>query len=85
MRSTIAHGFSGEPWADLVDPLHRFELSIDGQQVHGAIDLDRVILEKWYVFNFPQAMAGTRTFTGCWYATDGSLEFPYGTRVVHFV
>jgi hypothetical protein len=81
----IAHGFVVEPWADLVNPLHRFELTIDGEQVHGAIDLDKATLEKWYVFNFPQGMTGTHTFTGCWYATDGSLAVPCGTRVVHFV
>jgi hypothetical protein len=80
----VAHGFTGEPWADLVNPLHRFELTIDGTQVHGAIDLDYTTLEKWYVFNFPQGMTGTHTFTGCWYATDGSLAFPCGTRTVHF-
>jgi hypothetical protein len=80
----VAHGFTAEPWADLVNPLHRFELTIDGKQAHGAIDLDKATLEKWYVFNFPQGMTGTHTFTGCWYATDGSLEFPCGTRVVHF-
>jgi hypothetical protein len=82
----VAHGFTAEPWADLVNPLHRFELSIDGAQVHGAIDLDRATLEKWYVFNFPHGMTGTHTFTGCWYGTDGSLTYPYcGTRTVHFV
>jgi hypothetical protein len=80
----VAHGFTGEPWADLVNPLHRFELSIDGTQVHGAIDLDQATLEKWYVFNFPQGMTGTHTFTGCWYATDGSLAFSCGTRTVYF-
>lgn len=81
----VAHGFTGEPWADLVNPLHRFELTIDGTQVHGAIDLDHATLEKWYVFNFPQGMTGTHTFTGCWYGTDGTLDFPCGTRIVHFV
>jgi len=80
----VAHGFTGEPWADLVNPLHRFELSIDGTQVHGAIDLDHATLEKWYVFNFPQGMTGTHTFRGCWYATDGSLAFSCGTRTVYF-
>jgi hypothetical protein len=81
----VAHGFATEPWPDLVNPLHRFELTIDGTQVHGAIDLDKATLEKWYVFNFPQGMTGTHTFTGCWYSTDGSLAFPCGTRIVHFV
>lgn len=80
----VAHGFTGEPWADLVNPLHRFELTIDGAQVHGAIDLDNGASEKWYVFNFPTGMTGTHTFTGCWYSPDGSLAFPCGTRTVHF-
>jgi hypothetical protein len=79
-----ASGFTEEPWPDLVNPLHRFELTIDGKEVHGAIDLDRDPIGKVYVFNFPQGMTGTHTFTGCWYGTDGSLLFPCGTRVVHF-
>lgn len=82
----VAHGFAAEPWSDLVNPIHRFELAVDSVQVHGAVDLDRLagyVGDKWYVFNFPEGMTGTHTFTGCWYATDGGLIF-CGTRVVHF-
>src|SRR5262245_57223428 len=79
---SVAHGFSAEPKADLVNPLHRFELRVDGVQRHGAIDLDLGLAEKWYVFNFPQGMSGTHVFTGCWYATDGST-IACGSRVVH--
>jgi hypothetical protein len=81
----VAHGFTGEPTEDLLNPRHRFELSVDGVQVRGAIDLDLGdFTEKWYVFNFPQGMIGTHAFTGCWYATDGAV-IACGTRVVHFV
>ena len=82
----VAHGFTAESWSDIVNPIHRFELAVDGLQVHGALDLDRYaggLGDKWYVFNFPGGMTGTHTFTGCWYATDGELIF-CGTRVVHF-
>lgn len=80
----VAHGFTGEAKADILNPQHRFELSIDGVQQHGAIDLDPGGEAKVYVFNFPQGMSGSHAFTGCWYATDGSLT-ACGTRVVHFV
>ena len=80
----VAHGFSGEPKQDLLNPLHRFELSVDGVAQHGAIDLE---LEgersKTHVFNFPQGMEGTHAFTGCWYATTGAVA-GCGTRIVHF-
>jgi hypothetical protein len=80
----VAHGFVGEPWKDLVNPLHRFELTVDGKRAHGAIDLDRATGEKWYVFNFPRGMTGTHSFTGCWYGTDGTL-WTCATRTVYFV
>jgi hypothetical protein len=81
----VAHGFTGEPKEDLLNPLHRFELSIDGVPTHGAIDLELGdFTEKWYVFNFPAGLTGTHAFTGCWYATDGAV-IACGTRVVHFV
>ena len=81
----VAHGFTSEPKADLLDPQHRFELYVDGDQRHGAIDLDLSgIGEKWYVFNFAQGMTGTHAFTGCWYATGGAV-LACGTRIVHFV
>jgi hypothetical protein len=80
----VAHGFSGEPKEDLLNPGHRFELRVDGALVHGALDLDLAASSKTYVFNFRAGMTGTHAFTGCWYATDGSLT-ACGTRVVHFV
>jgi len=80
----VAHGFSDEPREDLLNPRHRFELSVDGVQVHGATDLDLAASSKTYVFNFRAGMTGTHAFTGCWYATDGSLT-ACGTRVVDFV
>ena len=82
----VAHGFTSEPWPDIVNPLHRFELTLDGVQQHGAIDLDRQadgLGDKWYVFNFPNGLTGVHTFTGCWYATDGGL-IACGTRVARF-
>jgi hypothetical protein len=71
---------------DLLDPDLRFELSVDGEQAQGVLDLDlnAEVPTKTYVFNFRFGMTGTHTFTGCWYGTDGSLLF-CGTRVVHFV
>jgi hypothetical protein len=68
----------------LVNPTLRFELSVDGVQRHGAIDLDLALGSKIYVFNFPRGMSGTHSFTGCWYLPDGSL-LACGTRIVHFL
>lgn len=80
----VAHGFTSEPNEDLLNPRHRFELQVDGDQVHGPLDLDLAASSKLYVFNFRDGMTGTHAFTGCWYATDGS-GIACGTRVVHFV
>jgi hypothetical protein len=61
----VAHGFTGEPKEDLLNPLHRFELSIDGVQEHGAIDLELSGGgEKWYVFNVLRGMTGTQRLHG---------------------
>jgi hypothetical protein len=80
----VAHGFSGEPKDDILNPLHRFELTVDGVEMHGAVDVELdVEVSKTYVFNFPRGMEGTHTFTGCWYAVDGAL-IACGTRIVHF-
>ena len=84
----VAQGFNiiGITKEDLLDPDLHFELSVDGERAHGALDLDlnAEVPQKAYVFNFRPGMTGTHTFTGCWYGTDGSLLF-CGTRVVHFV
>jgi hypothetical protein len=85
----VAHGWtSAISQQDLVDPALRVELSVDGTQKHGAIDFRfdpaTGIWSKTYVFNFPQGMSGTHSFTGCWYLADGSPPF-CGTRIVHFV
>jgi hypothetical protein len=83
----VQHGFTGEPCADQRNPEHRFELFVDGLQQHGAIDLSETsdgLCDKLYVFDFRAGLTGTHTFTGCWYAVDGSLDF-CGTRIVHFV
>lgn len=80
----VAHGFDSEPKEDLLNPLHRFELSVDGVERHGAIDLELSGSgSKVYVFNFPAGMTGTHAFTGCWYGTDGAAV-ACGTRIVHF-
>lgn len=82
----VAHGFSGEPRADLLNPAHRFELTVDGEQMQGAIDLDLHSdpSSKRYVFNFRDGMTGTHEFVGCWYRTDSALDF-CKTRTVTFV
>jgi hypothetical protein len=81
---SVAHGFSNEPIEDLLNPLHRFELRVDGVERHGAIDLElQGEGSRTYVFNFPQGLDGTHAFTGCWYGTDGALV-ACGTRIVHF-
>lgn len=82
----VQHGFTAESCADQRNPVHRFELSIDGVEQHGPIDLSRTadgLCDKLYVFDYRNGMSGTHTFTGCWYAVDGSLQ-ACGTRVVHF-
>ena len=82
----VAHGMGDESWNDLLNPLTRFELTVDGVQVHGAIDLDKgdpdSLSSKVFVFNFPQGMTGTHSFTGCWYRPAG-LD-ACGTRIVNF-
>jgi hypothetical protein len=82
----VRGGFAGEPRADLVNPLHRVELTVDGKRVHGITDLDLVgdPDSKWYVFNFSHGMTGVHTFVGCWFGTDGAQLF-CGTRTVTFV
>jgi hypothetical protein len=84
----VSHGFNiiDLTKAELLDPDLRFELSVDGEPMHGALDLDLVaeVPGKINVFNFRFGMTGTHTFTACWYGTDSSLLF-CGTRVVHFV
>ena len=80
----VAHGFSGESKADLLNPRHRFELSVDGNPIQGALDLDLSVLSKVYVFNFRFGLTGNHSFTGCWYKTDGAVD-ACATRVVHFV
>ena len=82
----VRGGFAGEPAADLVNPLHRFELTVDGRSVQGITDLDLVSNPdaKWDVFNFRFGMTGVHTFVGCWYGTDGARLF-CGVRTVTFV
>jgi hypothetical protein len=85
----VAHGWGAFTRKELVDPTLRFELSVDGIQKHGAIDFNfdpdaAGLLLKTYVFNFPQGMSGTHSFTGCWYLADGSPP-TCGTRIAHFV
>jgi hypothetical protein len=84
----VSHGYNivGLTEAELLDPQLRFELSVDGEPIQGALDLDLVadVPGKAYVFNFRHGMTGTHTFTGCWYHSGGSLNF-CGTRVVDFV
>jgi len=83
----VQHGFTAESCADQRNPLHRFELSIDGVEQHGPIDLSTTgdgLCDKLYVFDYRNGMTGTHAFTGCWYAVDGSLT-ECGTRIVHFV
>jgi hypothetical protein len=80
------HNIIGLTKDELLDPRLRFELSVDGEAIQGALDLDLVaeVPSKTYVFNFRDGMTGTHTFTGCWYRSDGLLDF-CGTRVVHFI
>jgi hypothetical protein len=84
----VAHGHNivDITMTDLLDPDLRFELSVDGEQAHGVVNLDlnAEVPTKTYIFNFRFGMTGTHTFTGCWHGTDGSPLF-CGTRVVHFV
>lgn len=82
----VVHGFTSESCASQRNPLHRFELSIDGVEQHGAIDLGTTadgLCDKLYVFNFPSGTTGVHSFTGCWYGADGSRLF-CGTRLVRF-
>jgi hypothetical protein len=80
---SVRGGFVGEPREALVNPAHRFELTVDGDAQRGITDLDLREASKWYVFNYRHGMTGVHTFVGCWYGTDGSLIF-CGTRTVTF-
>jgi hypothetical protein len=80
---SVRGGFAGEPRADLVNPQHRFELTVDGVPQQGITDLDLSEGTKWSVYNFRQGMTGVHTFVGSWYGTDGSLV-QSGTRTVTF-
>jgi hypothetical protein len=80
---SVRGGFVGEARPDLVNPTHRFELTVDGVPMQGITDLDLSEASKWYVYNFREGMTGVHTFVGYWYGTDGSLVLT-GTRTVTF-
>lgn len=82
----VQHGFTAESCVDQRNPLHRFELFVDGVEQHGALELTKAdggLCDKLYIFDFRNGMTGTHTFTGCWYGPDGALQ-SCGTRIVHF-
>jgi hypothetical protein len=80
----VRHGFVEETRATLVDPATRFELTLDGEQVPAALQLDVVGSEtsKLYVSDFRFGLTGVHTLVGCWYGR-GVLLF-CGTRTITF-
>ena len=84
----VSHGFitdgSEVQLSQLLDPGTRFELTVDGQPVASALDLDVTAdpPSKAYVTNFRFGLAGVHTLVGCWYA-QGVLQY-CGTRVITF-
>ena len=68
----------------LLDPQTRFELTVDGQAVPSALDLDVVgePASKRYVTNFRFGMTGVHTLVGCWYAEGVLVQC--GTRTITF-
>lgn len=84
----VRHGFitdgTDTDLAVLLDPQTRFELTVDGQAVPSALDLDVVGIpaSKRYVTNFRFGMTGVHTLVGCWYA-EGILV-QCGTRTITF-
>ena len=84
----VKHGFitngTEEVRRSLLDPETRFELTVDGQRVPAALDLDLNAdpPSKLYITNFQFGMTGTHTLEGCWYG-DGVLLY-CGTRTITF-
>jgi hypothetical protein len=83
----VRHGFIQDPGtdvADLLDPGTRFELTLDGQPVPGALELDVTgdPPSKLYVTNFRFGLTGVHTLVGCWYS-QGSLLY-CGIRTITF-
>ena len=84
----VRHGFitdgTDADLAFLLDPQTRFELTVDGQAVPSALDLDVVgnPASKRYVTNFRFGMTGVHTLVGCWYAEGFLVQC--GTRTITF-
>lgn len=84
----VKHGFTTDgadaDLAFLLDPQTRFELTLDGQPVRSALELD-VVSEpaaKLYVTNFRFGLTGVHTLVGCWYAEGVLVQC--GTRTITF-
>ena len=84
----VRHGFitdgNDADLAFLLDPQTRFELTVDGQAVPSALELDVVgdPASKLHVTNFRFGMTGVHTLVGCWYAEGVLVQC--GTRTITF-
>jgi len=69
------HGFIFEQGVDRGYGRFEFQLEVDG--VSTAADftevtvLDPAVISRVWVFNFPDGLSGTHTFTGHWVTPDG--------------
>jgi len=70
----IEHGFVNEAKDVLVDSGTRYELSVDGEAVASALELDLNAAEpsKFNLTNFRFGMTGVHVFVGCFYY-EGAL------------
>ena len=84
VRQGFVTNGTDEDRRSLLDPRTRFELTVDGERVPAALDLDLNAdpPSKLYITNFRFGMTGTHTLEGCWYS-DGELQF-CGTRSITF-
>jgi hypothetical protein len=71
----IWHGFIFEQGVDRGYGRNEFQLDVDGVATTAdftEVDvLDPRVVSRVWVFNFPEGLSGTHTFTGHWITPDG--------------
>lgn len=86
MAFHVAHGFAGPDASReaLLDPGTRFELTIDGERIPSAVDLELngEWPQKTNVSNVRHGLSGVHTLVGQWYAAGVLVQT--GTRTVTF-
>jgi hypothetical protein len=71
----IWHGFIFEQGYDRGYGRNEFQLEVDGAAMEADFTevevLDPRVVSRVWVFNFPEGLSGTHTFTGHWITPDG--------------